>query len=167
MTLSPSQIAEKLLPVRSSGDVSPAADRIVLTLHVAASSPVLPEAIHVLNQKIASLRDEAEKAGICRTDLEAGHCELRETRQTRGTRTVRTGFDVLRRVRLEFSLDYALLERFIGAVIASSAEPAMSLAFTGHDLGKGTMRHDAATPAIADARRRAESMVRAAGLRLA
>jgi uncharacterized protein YggE len=167
MTLSPSQITRKLLPAQGSGDASPTADRIVLTLHVVASAPAFPDAIRILNEKIASLKDEAEKAGIRRTDLEAGHCELRETRQTRGTRTVRTGFDVLRRVRLELSLDYALLERFIAAVLASSAEPALSFAFTSRDLGNGAMGHDASAPAIVDARKHAESMFRAAGLSLA
>jgi uncharacterized protein YggE len=165
MTLSPSQMTQKLPPAQSSGHIASAADRIVLTLHVGASAPEFTDAARILNQKIASLGDEMEKAGIRRADLQTGHYELRETRQVRGPRTVRTGFDVSRRIRLELSLDYALLDRFIAAVTASSARPALSLAFTGQD--KGVLRHGALAPAIADARKHAETMVRAAGLSLA
>jgi uncharacterized protein YggE len=166
MILSPLQITQKLLPVRSSGHVSTTADRIVLTLHVVASASDFSDAIRIVNQKIASLRDEAEKAGISRTDLGASHYELRETRQVCGTRSVRTGFDVSRRIRLELSLDYALLERFISAVSASSAEPALSFAFTGENRDKGAPGHHVLAPSIAEARKHAETMARAAGLSL-
>jgi uncharacterized protein YggE len=166
MTLSPSPVTQPLPPVQSSGHVAPTADRIVLTLHVVASAPEFTDAARILNQKIASLRDEIEKVGIRHADLQTGHYELRETRQVRGARTVRTGFDVSRRIRLELSLDYALLDRFIAAVTASSAEPALSLAFTSQD-NKGALRHGVPVPAIADARKHAETMVRAAGLSLA
>lgn len=158
-------MTQKLSPVQSSGHIAPVADRIVLTLHVVASAPEFTDAARIFNQKIASLRDELEKVGIRRGDLQTGHYELRETRQARGPRTVRTGFDVLRRMRLELSHDYALLDRFIAAVTASSARPVLSLAFAGQD--KRVSRHGAPAPAIADARKHAETMVRAAGLSLA
>jgi uncharacterized protein YggE len=158
-------MTQKLLPVQSSEHLTPTADRIVLTLHVVASAPAFTDATRILNQKIASLEDEMEKVSIRRADLEPGHYELCETRQVHGARTVRTGFDVSRRIRLELSLDYALLDRFIAAVTASSAKPALSLAFTSQD--KGALRHGVPAPAIADARKHAETMVRAAGLSLA
>jgi uncharacterized protein YggE len=166
MTLSPSQITRKLLPVQNSGHVAaPSADRIVLTLHLVASAPAFTDATRLLKQKIASLEDELEKAGIRRDDLGTGHYELCETRQVRSPRTVRTGFDISRRIRLELSLDYVLLDRFIAAVTASSAQPVVSLAFTGQDTG--ALRHGDPIPSIVEARKHAETMVRAAGLRLA
>jgi uncharacterized protein YggE len=157
-------MTQELLPVQGSGHVTPTSDRIVLTLQVGASAPAFTDAIRTINQKITSLGNEMEKAGIRRADLETGHYELRETRQVRGARTVRTGFDVTRRIRLELCLDYALLDRFIAAVTASSTQPALSLAFTGQ--GKEALGRERTAPAIADARRQAETMVRAAGLNL-
>jgi uncharacterized protein YggE len=166
MTLSPSPVAQPLSPVQSSGHAVPGSERIVFTLHVVASAPEFTEAARSLNQKIASLRDEIEKVGIRRADLQAGHYELRETRQVRGARNVRTGFDVSRRLWLELALDYALLDRFIAAVTASLAQPALSLAFTSQD-NKAASRHSVPASAMADARKQAETMVRAAGLSLA
>lgn len=167
MTLSPSPVTQPLPSVRSSEQVAPTADRIVLTLHVVASAPEFTGATQILNQKIDSLRAEIEKAGIRRTDLQTAHYELRETQQVRGARSVRTGFDVSRRLRLELALDYALLDRFIAAVNASSAQPALSLAFTSPNDGKEAQRHGVPASALDDARKQAETMVRAAGLSLA
>ena len=105
-----------------------------------------------------------EKEGFRRLDLKAGHYELRERRQARsGTDTA--AFRVSRRLRLELSADHALLDRFIAAITASSAEPALSLTFIGPD--NATMRTGIPSPAVARALRHAEAMVRAAGLSLA
>jgi uncharacterized protein YggE len=164
MTLSLSPVTESLLSMQSSEHLVADGDRIVLTLHVAASAPEFSDATRMLNQKIASLGDEMEKAGIRRANLEAGHYELRETRQVRSDRTVRTGYDVSRRLRLELSVDHALLDRFIAAVAASSAKPALGLTFTSQD--KRTLRTGLPAPAVADALKHAATLVRAAGLSL-
>lgn len=164
MNLSPSPVTQPYRPVQDSGHGSPAANRLVLTLNVVASASTFSDAIRTLDQKIALLADELEKAGIRRTDLETAHYELREMRNLRGARNVRTGFDLSRRIRLELPVDHALLDRFIAAVAASSAQPALSLGFTGED--NGTPGRGMPAREIADALRQAESMVRAAGLSL-
>jgi uncharacterized protein YggE len=165
MTLSLSPVTQSLPSTQSSEYLIPDGDRIVLTLHVAASAPEFADATRILNQKIALVGDEMEKAGIRRADLEAGHYELRETRQVRTDRTVRTGCDVSRRVRLELAVDHALLDRFIAAVIASSAKPALSLTFTSQN--KGTLRTGIPAPAVANALKHAATLARAAGLSVA
>jgi uncharacterized protein YggE len=165
MPLSLSPVTQSLPSTQSSEHLAPAGDRIVLTLHVAASAPEFTDAARILNQKIASLGDEMEKVGIRRAALEAGHYELRETRQVRTDRTVRTGYDVSRRLRLELSIDHALLNWVIAAVTASSAKPALGLTFTSQD--KGTLRTGIPAPAVAEALKHAETLVRAAGLSLA
>lgn len=138
---------------------------MVLTLHMVASAPAFTEATRTLNQQIASLVDEMEKAGIRRADFGSGHYEVHETRQVHGAQTTHTGFNVMRRMRLELPVDFVLLDRFVAAVLASSARPDLSLTFTSRETGP--LGRGAAASATADVRKQAEEMVRSAGLSLA
>lgn len=164
MTLSPSPVTPSLTSGPNPDHLAAAGDRIALTLHLVASAPEFVDATRILDQKIASIGDEMEKAGFRRLDLKAGHYELRERRPARAGETDGTTFKVSRRLRLELSVDHALLDRFIAAITASSAEPALSLTFSSPD--KGTMRTGIPAPAVAKALVHAETMVRAAGLSL-
>lgn len=157
---------ERTITVTGRGMLHLAPDLVRLTLSVSAADSDFAKAVRAAEESGARVKKALEQGGAAQVKAAGVRTEpLYETVTENGGSVRRqTGYTAMRRLRAELSADPALLAQVLTALADSGASPALSAEYTLADEDKA--RRHAAALAVKDARKRAEAIAKAAGVRL-
>ena len=160
-------MAERTIHVTGKGMLRLAPDLIGLTLSASASDADYAQAVQTAEQSAACIAqtiaktigpDHIRSAGV---RVEPRYESVTENGvQTRR----RTGYTATHRLKAEFSADPALFADVLKALSDSGASPELSVEYTLAHAEKARRR--AAALAVRDAKKRAEALAAAAGVKL-
>ncbi len=160
-------MAERTIHVTGKGMLRLAPDLIGLTLAASASDADYAQAVQTAEQSAACIAqtiaktigpDHIRSAGV---RVEPRYESVTENGvQTRR----RTGYTATHRLKAEFSADPALFADVLKALSDSGADPELSVEYTLSHAEKARRR--AAALAVRDAKKRAEALAAAAGVKL-
>ena len=159
-------MTERTITVTGRGALLLAPDLVRLTLSVSKAHSDFAQAVRAAEEGGARVKEALEKSGAAQVKAAGVRTEpLYETVTENGTSVRRqTGYTATRRLRAELSADPALLAQVLAALADSGASPALSAEYTLADADKAK-RHAAAL-AVKDAKKRAEAIAKAAGVKL-
>ena len=159
-------MTERTITVTGRGALHLAPDLVRLTLSVSKAHSDFAQAVRAAEEGGARVKEALEKSGAAQVKAAGVRTEpLYETVTENGTSVRRqTGYTATRRLRAELSADPALLAQVLAALADSGASPALSAEYTLADADK--IRRHAAALAVKDAKKRAEAIAKAAGVKL-
>lgn len=167
--------------VQGRARLSARPDLIVLTLSVRGFDLLYPGAVDELNRRVTSLRQNLEKAGI-EQNLETTGFHVRErtrwmefadeetSASTSRRRTevegeeIFVGYEAHHNLKLALPIDQELVNRAFSAMGEGEGHPRVSISFDVQD--REALRQRVLHAAVEDACRSAQTMARAAAIRL-
>ncbi|MBS7262294.1 MAG: SIMPL domain-containing protein [Eubacteriales bacterium] len=159
----------RTITVTGTGSVSTRPDFIVLDLTVDAMDLDYEKSLSAAEAKVAALRKAIRRHGFAARDLKTAdfnvHAEYEGREDEHGRyRNVFVGYRVRYGLRLSFSMDGARLGRIIGAVGGAEIAPELRIRFTVKE--PAALRRELLEDAAANARRKAEILAAASGVKL-
>ena len=163
---------ERRIHVTGTGHAAKSPDFVVLTLTLSAQNKDYAAAVKVAAQQIDMLRESLVEAGFDADDLKTtdfnveAQYEREEFRDgnAKRFRDVFVGFDCRHDLTLSFDFDGNKLDAALSAVTNCLSQPKVSVAFTLKD--SAALSDEILTNAARDARRKAEILCAASGVKL-
>lgn len=154
----------RTIRVQGKGNVSQTPDRIAISFSLTGRNPDFSRAVEICNEAIETLRKAAGACGIDPGELKTAHFDISEESKYFEGVTTHIGFMATHRMGIVLPIDREFVGRFLSAVIRSGAEPDVRLAFRVSD--PEALRQKVLASAVENARRRAETIVLASGVKL-
>ena len=154
----------KFIRIQGKGNVSQAPDRIRIFFSLIGKDGEFIKAVEKCNSACEAVRAAAKSCGIKPSELKTTHFNVgAETKYASG-RYQRIGFESSHELMILLPINKALIGRFLSAVIGGKANPQVNLKFELADA-EG-LKQRVVADAVANAKRRAETIASAAGIKL-
>ena len=161
-------MGDRTIRVQGLGRVTTDPDRVVLTFGVTATDEQYGASIEKLNLLVEDLRNRMEGVGVERRDLTSSDFSVSPRYEKEKIypreRRVLVGYEASHRLRLEMPIDRERLNEVLQVVSESRSAPRVSISFATSD--EEGLRLRAIEAAVEQASRNAESIAKAAGLKL-
>ena len=154
----------RTIRVQGHGSVSQAPDRIRISLSVLERSPDYSLAIKGSNERIAAIRAGSERCGVDPELLRTTQFDVRNENEYHDGRNIHIGFIATHAVAVDLPLDQELIGNLLATLSGSKADPAVGISFSVSDAE--SLKQRVLADAVANATARAETIAKAAGIRL-
>ena len=154
----------RTIRVQGHGSVTQAPDRIRISLTILEKRPVYSSAIEGSNVRIAAIRKASDKCGIDPELLRTTQFDVRNENEYSEGRSVHVGFIATHAVAVDLPLDQELVGKFLASLSGSKADPSVAISFSVSD--PESLKQRVLADAVANATARAETIAKAAGIRL-
>jgi uncharacterized protein YggE len=152
------------IQVQGKGNVSQAPDRLHIVFTISHTRKEFSESVEGCNERTEAVRRAISEVGRDEFELKTTNFNIREQTDYVKGRNVHLGFMATHQTTLELPIDKPLIGRLLSAVICGEAKPSVQLIFTVSD--PESLKQRVLADAVGNAKRRAETIVQAAQLRL-
>ena len=154
----------RTIRVQGHGSVFQAPDRIRISLTIDENAPAYGAAIEGSNERIAAIRASSQKCGIDPELLRTSRFDIRDDTEYTAGRTVHVGFIATHAVTVDLPFNQDLVGKFLSSLSSSKADPSVGISFSVSD--PESLKQRVLADAVANATARAETIAKAAGIRL-
>ena len=155
---------QKSIRIQGKGRVTQAPDRIRILFTVSGRHADFAASVEQCNSAVDAVRTAAHGSGIDPGEVKTVHFDVRDETEYISGRHKHIGFAATHQLGIVLPIDQDLLGRFLSSVIRSNAKPQVTLAFEVSD--PESLRQRVLEDAVANAKRRAETIASAAGIKL-
>ncbi len=154
----------RTITVQGQGRASRNPDRVKLVFTIQNTLEDFSAAVEGCVQRTEWLLEAAESIGIARTEFKTSHFEVCAATQYHEGRHKRYGYTATQRSQVVMALKREMVGRVLSAIAQTDAMPEVAIVFEVSDQ-EGMMQEVLAN-AVQSARRRAETIAEASGLKL-
>jgi len=154
----------RTIRVQGKGAVSQAPDRVQIHFTISETQEGFADAVEGCNTRIDAVRHAVSSAGLPASELKTTSFNIREAHEYRSGTNIHVGFEAIHGTVIEIPLDKPLIGRLLTDVIRGKARPQVNLNFSVSD--PEGLRQRVLADAVANAKRRAETIAQAGSLKL-
>ena len=163
---------KRRIHIRGIGTAAQTPDLVILSLTLAAQHNEYAAAMKIGSQQVEMLREAIVDAGFKADDLKTTNFNVRAVYESeeyrdgnsKRNRQIIAGFECRHDLKLTFDFDNDKLNRALDTIAANLAQPKISIAFAVKDTA--ALNDAILKSAAADARRKAEILCAASGVKL-
>lgn len=156
--------AKSIIEVTGEASVSKTPDALRITLSLNERKPDFPQAVNALTEKLKSIKTELEKNGITPESITTANYSVNENYKYTNGKSEPDGFQASVQINIEIYFRQQLMQSVYEAISKLGIKPAIHMQFFVKET-EG-ISEDLRIAAVADARRKAQSLAAAAGVTL-
>jgi uncharacterized protein YggE len=154
----------RTITVQGQGKASRNPDRVTLVFTIKSTMQDFADAVEGCVQRTSWIQQAVESVGISRDEIKTAHFEVAAAIEYTAGRSLQVGYTATQRSQVKMALDRKVVGRVLSGIANTQAMPEVAIVFEVSDQ-EGMMQEVLAN-AVQSARRRAETIAEASGLKL-